>query len=384
MKLSWLLVLLFSGLEVNSAAILSREIHESFAVGDENGEFPTDYRKLVHFAGLASYAYCIQHGLTTGKLGARNSHCPLVKCNYKQYKDIEIKRTFNYNDWGEVGSGYFAIDHNSKRLIMVFRGTASTTDWISNLDFVPVKYKPLSSTEEFSKITVKDTTCKGCTVHRGFYNFLRRNSGELIEGVLSQIKKYPDYQLVIVGHSMGAALSTLTGIEFSLLGYDPLVVSFGAPKVGNKKFAQFSDKIFNTEGISDKIYNKQDFDRGLIRVVHYNDVVPTLPPTKAFHHSGFQYYIDKRDIPHKPQYLVRRGLEKRDLEEDSESDSDTEIEEVEEEVEDIEESYDPNAPVNATSFRYGNTKLWPEYFGKYEHTYYFIKISGCNPEKETF
>ena len=62
-----------------------------------------------------------------------------------------------------------------------------------------------------------------------------------------------------------AAFTTLSGIEFQLLGYDPLVVTYGGPKVGNQEFADFTDRLFDTEEVANCITMKNDFSRGFIR-----------------------------------------------------------------------------------------------------------------------
>ena len=106
---------------------------------------------------------------------------------------------------------------------------------------------------------------------------------------------------------MGAALTMLSGIEFQLLGYDPLVVTYGGPKVGNQEFADFTDKLFDTEEVHNEITSSNDFSRGFIRVVHRHDIIPLLPP--MFSHAGYEYFIDKRDLPHEECDLDRRGME---------------------------------------------------------------------------
>ena len=61
--------------------------------------------------------------------------------------------------------------------------------------------------------------------------------------VAEQLAQHPDYQLLIVGHSMGGALATLLGLSYQNYGKSPLVITFGQPRVGNPAFAQFVDEV---------------------------------------------------------------------------------------------------------------------------------------------
>ena len=73
-------------------------------------------------------------------------------------------------------------------------------------------------------------------------------------------------------------------------------------------------------------------------------------------HAGYEYFIDKRDLPHEESDIDRRGLDhsgffgKRDDE------------------------------VKATGLKDLNIKpstFWPNKLGKFEHTHYFRKITSC-------
>jgi alpha-beta hydrolase superfamily lysophospholipase len=61
--------------------------------------------------------------------------------------------------------------------------------------------------------------------------------------VAEQLAQHPDYQLLIIGHSMGGALATLLGLSYQNYRKSPLVITFGQPRVGNPAFAQFVDEV---------------------------------------------------------------------------------------------------------------------------------------------
>lgn len=307
-----------------------------------------EYNDLVDYANIASIAYCLKRGLGPGALGNSDTNCPLKKCKQPKYKNIQVLATFDFNDWGEVGSGYYAIDHPSKRILLVFRGTSSTRDWIGDFDTVPVKYEPMVNSGKYFKGRSKKVSCEGCMAHRGFYNFVRNNCAKVISEVADLKDANPDYKLVIVGHSLGAALALLSGIEFQMMGLDPLVVSFGGPKVGNAELMNFADTHFNTHKTISHINANGRFKSGFIRVTHKNDMVPYLPPTSyLFEHGGFEYFINKKNLPHNPENVERRGK---------------------------------NYVVNGISQEAFPSlgKMWPDSMGKNEHTHYLMKITGCD------
>lgn len=284
-------------------------------------------------------------------MGDEDTNCPLDICTSDDFKDTKIIRTFDCNEWSEGGSGYCAIDTKQKRIMLVFRGTASRRDWASNMDFFPIAYTPLAYTGELLKCVNTTVKCEGCSAHRGFYSLLKKPCIQnVIEDVIQMKEEHPDYKLVVVGHSLGAALTLLSGIEFQLLGYEPLVVSYASPRVGNTGLITFADKVFNTKEVIADIDATSDFDKGYIRIVHKNDLIPSLPPTPLFEQCGYEYYINKRELPHGPSTIERRGS-----------------------------NYFDDSVVSEATI--SNKNNWPSFLRKYEHTNYLVKISGCHTDE---
>lgn len=56
------------------------------------------------------------------------------------------------------------------------------------------------------------------------------------------ILKAQKNELVITGHSLGGALSTLAAFDFNNLGIKTNLITFGSPRVGNEKFAKELNK----------------------------------------------------------------------------------------------------------------------------------------------
>lgn len=111
------------------------------------------------------------------------------------------------------------------------------------------------------------------------------------------VKVYPGYQLTLVGHSLGGAVAALASLDFHARGWKPQVTTFGEPRIGNSKLAEYIDKAFpaNDETNSSQMYR---------RVTHIRDPVPLLPLQEWGYemHAG-EIYISKPDLPPEPKDL---------------------------------------------------------------------------------
>ena len=104
------------------------------------------------------------------------------------------------------------------------------------------------------------------------------------------VEKYPNYQLTLVGHSLGGAVAALASLDFHIRGWNPQVTTFGEPRIGNLALMQYFDRAFTP----DKQTNFSDMYR---RVTHVNDPVPLLPISNWGYrmHAG-EIYISKSDL----------------------------------------------------------------------------------------
>lgn len=101
------------------------------------------------------------------------------------------------------------------------------------------------------------------------------------------VKKFPEYQLTLVGHSLGGAVAALASLDFHFRGWNPQITTFGEPRIGNLALMQYFDKAFMTE----KQTNVSDMYR---RVTHAEDPVPLLPISEwGYRMHGGEIYISK-------------------------------------------------------------------------------------------
>ena len=86
------------------------------------------------------------------------------------------------------------------------------------------------------------------------------------DAFLTLKNKYPDYNVLVTGHSLGAGEATICAGTISSLKYaDPskiLLMVFGSPRVGDQAFVNAYPKLVSEA----------------YRVVHRNDLITQIPP----------------------------------------------------------------------------------------------------------
>lgn len=199
--------------------------------------------------------------------------------------------------------GYIALSHPPfpKRIIVAFRGTYSISNILVDLSLHPQEYVPYIGDPEHDgdQAGTPQRRCENCTVHAGFLNSWHNARPTVLHNISEIREHYPDYELVLVGHSLGGAVAALAGIEVQLRGWRPQVTTFGEPKVGNEQFVKFFDEIFalkNSKRGNDGEDNRSRMS--IRRVTHVNDPVPLLPFDAWGYkmHAG-EIFISKQDLP---------------------------------------------------------------------------------------
>lgn len=150
---------------------------------------------------------------------------------------------------------------SQKSIYVVYRGSTSIADWANNLDWMSIPYDK----------------CTNCQVHKGFYLAEQSVINTVISHVQALKAKYPSYTVVVTGHSLGAALATLTTMDFLSSNISPLrLFNFGSPRVGNTAFANYA---------SAKIGDRN-------RNTHHKDMVVHVPMHERFTHISGEWYED--------------------------------------------------------------------------------------------
>jgi hypothetical protein len=117
----------------------------------------------------------------------------------------------------------------------------------------------------------------------------------ILPHVAAALQKHPDYEVTLVGHSLGGAVAALAGLEMRLKGWDPLVTTFGEPMVGNGDFVNYFDDQF---GFGDAVTIPPMKGQRFRRVTHINDPVPLLPlPEWGYQAHAGEIFISRSELP---------------------------------------------------------------------------------------
>ncbi|KAF9457131.1 alpha/beta-hydrolase [Collybia nuda] len=164
--------------------------------------------------------------------------------------------------------GFIARDDNRKEIVVVFRGSTSPTDFLTDAALLLVPF-----------ISPGVNAPSGTLVHAGFLLAWDSVASSVISTVSSQLAAHPDYTIVTSGHSLGGALSSLAGISLkqNFPNSKLRMYTYGQPRTGNKAYATF--------------VNTQIGVNNLFRGVHTFDGVPTIiPPILGYVHHATEYW----------------------------------------------------------------------------------------------
>ena len=254
------------------------------------------FNDLEELSRIVDISYCVGN---TGT-GIQNPFLCASRC--QDFPNFELVTTWNTGPFLSDSCGYVVLDHTSSdpRIVVAFRGTYSVTNTIIDLSTVPQAYIPYPGDDvdenEMDRGLRKRTVnpqkaeCTNCTVHAGFMTSWRHTRAEMLPHLKEAVQNYPNYRLVLVGHSLGGAVAALASLDFQARGWKPQVTTFGEPRIGNEELMQYIDKSFSG-GRSTNITERYR------RVTHVDDPVPLLPLTEWGYqmHAG-EVYISKPEL----------------------------------------------------------------------------------------
>lgn len=268
---------------------------------------------------------------TSGLLVSRASYCdPEAVWNWtcdvclRYLPDFQLFRIYRNETKSTLGLS--GVLRKERLIVVAFRGSKNTENWIDNLNFVMRPYivpKNRQGQEENPEKEEEEVEeCKNCAVHSGFYSALESIQSELRIDVAYLRTQYPSHKVLITGHSLGGALAQLSALDlltlppslacasaeyfgeeattkeahrsghvlpcpvnslpsslpFRAVSITPihpdrlLLYTFGSPRVGNVEFSQWASTKLNAS----------------YRLTHHRDVIPHVPPSSL----GYQH------IPH--------------------------------------------------------------------------------------
>ena len=121
------------------------------------------------------------------------------------------------------------------------------------------------------------------SVHEGFYSSWQElEDGGLNTMIESIFNGYPGADILITGHSLGAALAHIAALEmkensvYNVLDIGSVnAITFGSPRWCDEDIATYYGEVIDSNW----------------RIVNEHDVVPTIPyMAMGYHHTGYVIY----------------------------------------------------------------------------------------------
>ncbi|KAJ5697691.1 mono and diacylglycerol lipase precursor [Penicillium malachiteum] len=200
---------------------------------DVSSDELSQFKFWVQYAA-ASYCYDDYTAQVGNSVSCSDDLCPQVEAT-----GAKIVYAFS-NTTSTDTAGYIARDDANKAIILAFRGSYSVRNWVADIEF-------------------PDTDPGLCDA------FLNKTVGT-----------YPDYELVVTGHSLGAGIATLAAADLRGSGHPSITLfAFASPRVANPALADYITAQNNN-----------------YRFTHINDPVPKLPLlAMGYVHVSPEYYI---------------------------------------------------------------------------------------------
>jgi hypothetical protein len=249
----------------------------------------------IYTAPLESTQQFVQPSIdfTTAAKFAGSSYCNQIydskvfQCAWSCSGNV-ASSTFTESSFDKITTGAGLVFYNTelKSIVASFRGTDAFQDilidakfWKSMADW---RYKLQDILPENNGLLPNDLS-----IHAGFEMQYVRIRNRLLNATLTLANRFPDYQIVFAGHSLGGALATLAAVDFTdRYGFGDRIslYTFGAPRVGDSKWARY----LNTLPFASRMY----------RIQRKGDPVVHLPPMwVGYEHSLQQYSIlDDRSV----------------------------------------------------------------------------------------
>lgn len=187
------------------------------------------------------------------------AYCGDEKDNQPSYMDRDYDtnsytKTFeptlyvHSSNTGESLRGYIGYQSNINAIIVSFRGSEDINNWITNLAAIRVSYDK----------------CSGCSAHSGFLSAATSLYPQVQPEVARLASQHTSATIVVTGHSLGAALATLTALNLiDDHGSKVKLYNYGCPRIFNQAAADWASSGVLNIGA---------------RRTHYKDLVVHSPP----------------------------------------------------------------------------------------------------------
>ncbi|KAJ1953373.1 hypothetical protein EC988_003033 [Linderina pennispora] len=237
-------------------------VQKYFSSNNIKNLLPSDlYVAPNNQTGTISNADLLKYGRYAGaayKVLDKSWTC-MINCWSPDTWGTVVDYHWNTNGDGAPSYGFVAHKSDTKEIVVSWRGSTILMDWIENMMFLPTPW-PLRIV--------------GSGVHIGLLAVYKSAADGIKKNIANLVAKYPDYKIVLTGHSLGGAEATVAAADIVLTRPEWVsklqLWTYGEPRVGTPAFANW--------------LSQQPFP--IYRVVNKGDLVPQTP-TRSL---GFQHH----------------------------------------------------------------------------------------------
>ncbi|CAK5282831.1 unnamed protein product, partial [Mycena citricolor] len=200
--------------------------------------------------------------------------------------------------------GYSAYRPETKQLILTFQGTASPHQALYDLQLV-----------------MHEHPSQHGRVHAGFWKLYQGAKQPALDALRKGLAEHDVEEVVVTGHSMGAALSQLFLVDLlrdeslAPIGRIPIrLVGFGSPRSGTHTLVGFWNALVSERRGR---HGRESIVEYAVKI--YNDGIPALPPLALGyrHFARAPYYFVQGRLYRVPEALAEYSLFDVDLSEDA-------------------------------------------------------------------
>lgn len=169
--------------------------------------------------------------------------------------------------------GYVATHQERAEMVAVIRGTDGAQEWADDLVFLmqPHANKAVPGLVDKGFFSIYSSMY--------FHPVNNPNNGvPVVEGLKQAVGQN---EIMVLGHSLGAAIGTYLTLDLNLAGVNASACLFASPRTGNQEFVDyFEDTVKN--------YDVFNYER---------DLVPTVPHCDILHLSTYRPLHQAKTIP---------------------------------------------------------------------------------------
>lgn len=264
-------------IEAENLTKISENIDKTYDASEKIKKFSIDM--MNYYIWFASFPYCDDDIIKSGKCCKDEILTDWDIVSYKQY----ITSFEFFTDEAEM---HFIFRKIKKRIAEINQVDEETIDFDISYGESIFKYVIFKNTK-FKKYIIsfashhylshylkhimfsdmiefdKDSNIK---VNNFFYLIFNLMKNDLFsKSILNNLEKNKDYQLIFTGHGLGGALATLASYYYTknnIAELEPVLITYGQPRVGNENFARDYMNIISN----------------VYRIVTYGDYGANLPP----------------------------------------------------------------------------------------------------------